>query len=89
MIMGYLTCEEIEAMTNNDKKKLVKEIVSSLPDGQFQTGIYVKNVGNKYVTVTNIWYKTTINKICFDCFLKNDKIYDCENDNCYFSPKEM
>lgn len=53
------------------EKQKSQEIISWLankPENQIATGVYVKKVGYKYVTVVNTWGTTTTEKIPIEVF---------------------
>lgn len=49
----------------------IKEKYAAIPEKQVSTGIYIKLVGRKYVTLLNTWDTTTIEKIEISEFYEN------------------
>ena len=50
-------------MTNTEMAKAIKEKFAAIPEKQVKTGIYIKTIGRKYVTLVNTWGITSLERI--------------------------
>jgi hypothetical protein len=63
----YQGCHIKNKKENNMRKK-IKKLCEALHDGEIRTGIYVKTIGYKYVTLIDTWGNTTQEKISLENF---------------------
>lgn len=57
--------------TLKEIKSEIAEKYSAIPEKQVSTGIYIKSIGCKYVTLLNTWGTTTLEKIEIKEFYEN------------------
>lgn len=57
--------------TLQEMKYEIAEKYSAIPEKQVSTGIYLKSVGKKYVTLLNTWERTRLDKIEITEFYQN------------------
>jgi hypothetical protein len=55
-------------MTTKEKAIAIKEKYDGIPNKEISTGVYLQNIGRKYVYILNTWSKTTINKQLIEDF---------------------
>lgn len=55
-------------MTNTEMAKAIKEKFAAIPEKQVSTGVYIKTIGRKYVTLVNTWGNTTLEKVDIEEF---------------------
>jgi hypothetical protein len=58
-------------MKTSEKKELIYDFISSKPEKQFSTGLFLISVGYKYVHYYSIWDNTTVEKVDIDDFINN------------------
>lgn len=54
--------------TTKQMKSEILDRYNSRPEKQISAGIYLKSVGNKYVTILNTWGTTRVEKIPIEDF---------------------
>ncbi len=54
--------------TNTEMAKAIKEKFAAIPEKQVSTGVYIKTIGRKYVTLVNTWGYTTLEKVDIEEF---------------------
>ena len=55
-------------------KEIRQEIIekyNAIPEQEVSTGVFIKTVGYKYVTLLNIWGTTSIEKVDIEEFYEN------------------
>ena len=57
--------------TLKEKAAEIKEKYSAIPDKRVSTGIYIRSIGSKYITLVNTWGNTTLEKVEIDEFYEN------------------
>jgi hypothetical protein len=55
-------------ITKKEMAKAIKEKFDAIPDRQVSTGIYIKKIGSRYVTLLNIWGTSTLKKVEIEDF---------------------